>query len=110
MSYFGGQLTRLFAVVSFSLVRLHSEFPRGWGCSSVVQDVLWVLPATTENGGRPEGEGDGRDRQGERNGCVDFTFLKTFSVFIWEFEFLLLCLNPVFMSQVWWDSWNPAWA
>lgn len=43
------------AVVSFSPVRLHSEFPRGWGCSSVAQDMLWVPSATAGNGGRPEG-------------------------------------------------------
>lgn len=28
-------------------------------------DMLWVPSATAENGGRQEGEGDGRDRQGK---------------------------------------------
>jgi hypothetical protein len=57
---------------------------------------------------KTEGEGErgrrGQTREGERNGCVDFKFMKTFSVCIWEFEFLLLSLNPVFLFQVWWNS------
>lgn len=38
-------------------VLLHSEFPGGWGYSSVVQTMPWVPSATPENGGRREGEG-----------------------------------------------------
>lgn len=43
MSYFGGQLIKLFIVI-FMLVLLHSELPEGWGYSSEVQKMLWVRP------------------------------------------------------------------